>query len=410
MKIAVIGCKGLPARQGGIEHHCEEIYSRMVERGHSVDLFARSSYVSSQVFPQYHSRGIRVRSLPCLNVKGIDALISSALGAIACSGRQYDIIHFHALGPALFTWLPKLATTAKIVVTCHGLDWRRSKWSQASSQLIRLGERAAVCFADEIIVVSQELHSYFKHTYGRETHYITNAPSKLEEPDPSFSYGSSLGLQPKRYILFLGRLVPEKCPDLLINAFQTLQPDSWKLVLAGGSSDTGDYSSQLVERVTGNSNVVFTGELSGTRLAEIVRQAGLFVLPSEVEGLPLALLEAMQEGIPVMASNIPVHQQLIGQDRGLLFSVGDVKSCRHRLDWALHHPQELTVMAKNAQQYVQTEHNWDTITTETLNLYEKILAPALKPASVPIVQNLLNYMNRVRESIATLQVEILRKP
>ncbi|HEY9651415.1 MAG TPA: glycosyltransferase family 4 protein [Coleofasciculaceae cyanobacterium] len=408
MKIAVIGCKGLPAKQGGIEHHCQEIYSRMIEQGHSVDLFARSSYITNQVFPRRKIAGINVISLPCLKVKGMDALLSSALGAIASSGRRYDIVHFHALGPALFTWLPKLATTSKIVVTCHGLDWRRSKWSKASSQIIRLGEQTAVGFADAMIVVSHELQSYFQQTYDRETIYITNAPSKLEEPDPNFSYGHSLGLQPKRYILFLGRLVPEKCPDLLIKAFQNLQPEGWKLVLVGGSSDTGNYTSQLFDQVTGNPKVVFTGELSGSRLAEIVHQAGLFVLPSEIEGLPLALLEAMQEGIPVMASNLPVHQELLGQDRGLLFSVGDVKSCEHRLDWAIRHPQELIVMAKNAQQYVRREHNWDTITAETLNLYKEIVRE--EPTQVSSSQNHLKHMRRVQESIATSPIAIWRKP
>jgi glycosyltransferase involved in cell wall biosynthesis len=370
MKIAVIGAKGLPAKQGGIEHHCEEIYSRIVvEQGHSVDLFARSSYTDSIALHHYDVKGVRVVSLPCLNLKGMDALLSSALGAIASSGTRYDIIHFHAIGPALFSWLPRITTKAKIVVTCHGLDWQRAKWSKASSYLIRLGERAAVRFADEIIVVSEDLRSYFKQTYGRETLYIPNAPSSLGESEPKFSTGTSLGLNQGRYIVFLGRLVPEKCPDLLIKAFQKLQPQGWKLALVGGNSDTAQFTSQLTDMAANNKDIVFTGELRGARLAEIIRGAGLFVLPSELEGLPLALLEAMQEGIPVLASDIPVHKQLITKERGMLFRVGDVDSCVRSLDWAIHHPKELAVMAGNAQEYVQAYYNWDEITTKTLNLY-----------------------------------------
>ncbi len=383
MKIAVIGAKGLPAKQGGIEHHCEELYYRMVQKGHSVDLFARSSYTGSSVLHTYTVNGVQVISLPCLNVKGMDALLSSALGAIATLGTQYDIIHFHALGPALFSWLPKIASTAKVIVTCHGLDWRRSKWSKASSLLIRFGERAAVRWADRLIVVSQDLQAYFQKTYGKETIYIPNAPSSFEEPDPTFSFGTSLGLKQKHYIVFVGRLVPEKCPDLLISAFQTLEPSECKLALVGGSSDTREYTTKLINLAGHNPDVIFTGEVTGTHVAEILRQAKLFVLPSELEGLPLSLLEAMQAGVPILASNIPVHQQLIGTQRGLLFPVNNLETCARWLNWGLQHPQELAIMAKNAQDYVKANYNWNDITSQTLNIYEQLYLEPNKLINIP---------------------------
>jgi glycosyltransferase involved in cell wall biosynthesis len=164
--------------------------------------------------------------------------------------------------------------------------------------------------------------------------------------------------------------VPEKCPDLLIKAFQALQASDWKLVLVGGTSDTGEYTSQLVNMAAKSTNIVFTGELKGANLAEIIRGAGLFVLPSELEGLPLAMLEAMQEGVPVLASDIPVHKQLIDPERGLLFPVGDVDSCVHCLDWAIHHPQELVAMSTNAQKHVKAYYNWDDITIQTLEILQ----------------------------------------
>jgi glycosyltransferase involved in cell wall biosynthesis len=374
MKIAVIGAKGLPAKQGGIEHHCEELYPRLVAQGHSVDLFARSSYTDSAALYKYSIQGVQVVSLPCLSVKGMDALLSSALGATAALGQHYDVIHFHALGPSLFTWLPRLGTSAKIVVTCHGLDWRRAKWSKASGELIRLGERAAVRFADRIIVVSQELRSYFKQTYNKEVTYIPNAPSSLGESDPDFAYGKSLGLDPGRYIIFVGRLVPEKQPDLLIRAFQALKPPGWKLVLVGGTSDTSDYTAKLTKIADNHPNIVLTGELGKPPLAQLLRQAGLFVLPSELEGLPLALLEAMHEGVPALASNIPIHQQLLASERGLLFPVGELDSCVRSLDWAVGHPQELAAMAQNAQAYVRRDFNWDKIARETLRVYTNLAA------------------------------------
>lgn len=370
MKIAVIGAKGLPAKQGGIEHHCHELYSRIVKQGHSVDLFARSSYTDS--LHHYDVQGIRVFPVPSVKFKGVDALLCSALAAVASSRMNYDIVHFHALGPALFSWLPKFTSFAKVVVTCHGLDWRRAKWSGASSNLLHLGEKTAVNCADRLIVVSEELRSYFMQTYGREANYIPNAPAKFAQSDPNFSYGTSLGLEQKRYILFLGRLVPEKRPDLLIEAFQALKPAGWKLVLAGGVSDTDQYASKLVDMSASSTDVVFAGQLNGTRLAEIVRGAGLFVLPSELEGLPLAMLEAMQEGIPVVASDIPPHQQLLAGGRGMLFQSGNLDSCIHSLNWAIDNSQKLSAMAKDAQNYVQAKYNWNYVTTETLKLYASL--------------------------------------
>lgn len=368
MKIAVIGVKGLPAKQGGIENYCAEVYPRMVAQGHSVDLFARASYTDSAWLDNYDFQGVQVHSLPSLPLRGIDAFIGSALGAIASCTKKYDIVHFHALGPALFSWLPKIASSAKVVVTCQGLDWQRAKWGNTSSSLILMGEKAAVRYAHEIIVVSKNLQSYFFDTYGRETVYIPNAPASYAESDRKFPYGTSLGLNQGRYIVFLGRLVPEKRPDLLIQAFQALTP-GWKLVLAGGVSDTSLYTSKLNDLAQGNPDVIFAGEIRGTRLAEIVRGAGLFVLPSDLEGLPLSMLEAMSQGVPVLASDIPPHQQLLSEGRGVLFRAGDINSCIHSLDWAIHHPQEMAVMAKNAQQHVEKYYNWDHITAENLKIY-----------------------------------------
>lgn len=373
MKIAVIGAKGLPPKQGGIEHYCAEVYPRMVAQGNTVDLYARSSYTDSSLLDNYDYQGVRVISLPGGQVRGVDALVTSGLGAIAATGKKYDIVHFHALGPSLFTCLPKLATDAKVVVTCQGLDWQRAKWGSFSTRLIQMGEKTAVRFADGIIVVSDALKKYFSQTYGRETIYIPNAPASYADSDPNFTYGTDLGLNQGRYILFLGRLVPEKCPDLLVEAFSNLKPAGWKLVLAGGVSDTKTYTSELLNKVANNENIIFAGELRGSRLAEIVRGAGLFVLPSDLEGLPLAMLEAMREGIPVLASDIPPHQQLISGGRGMLFEAGNVQSCVRSLDWAVNHPQELAAMANNAQKHVQATYSWDRITSETLKLYTTLL-------------------------------------
>lgn len=383
MNIAVIGAKGLPPKQGGIEHCCAELYPRMVAQGHSVDLFGRCSYTDFSPFEQYEHQGVRVISLPGTGQRGIDALITSAMGAILSNRTNYDIIHFHALGPALFTCLPRL-TSSKIVVTCHGLDWQRDKWGKLSSSLIRLGEKAAVQFAHSIIVVSKQLQSYFWDTYGRETIYIPNAPAKYVDLPPTFTYGDSLGLTQKRYIVFLGRLVREKCPDLLLEAFQTLQPEGWKLVFIGGNSHSNSFMTELHEKSSSNPNIVFTGELRGKQLAEIVRGAGLFVLPSTVEGMPLAMLEAMQEGLPVLASNIPPHLQLLSEERGLLFNVEDLSDLVRQMEWAIKNPQAIEKMAKSAQKYINSNYDWSGITAKTLDAYEQVCNPIPEHLGKPL--------------------------
>lgn len=375
MKIAVIGAKGLPPKQGGIEHYCAEVYPRMVARGCDVDLFARASYNENRWFEAYDFDGVRVIPLPSLPKRGIDAFFGSALGTVAASGTQYDIVHFHALGPALFSSLTKFLGNSKIVVTCQGLDWQRAKWGNVSSRVIQAGEKAAVRFADEMIVVSEALQSYFCTTYGRKTVYIPNAPASYPKSDADFTYGKKLGLIEGHYILFVGRIVPEKRPDLLIEAFVKLNKPGWKLVFAGGVSDTKDYVSSLLAKVANSPKVVFAGELRGARLAEIVRGAGLFVLPSDLEGLPLAMLEAMSEGIPVLASDIPPHQQLLANDRGVLFSAGNVDALEQKLAWAFEHPVELLKMAELAQRHVKRYYSWERITSENLEVYQRLLKP-----------------------------------
>ena len=374
MKIAVIGAKGLPARQGGIEHYCRELYPRMVNEGHSVDLFARASYIKKPWLSVADYQGIRVFCFPSLSLKGLDAFTNTAIAVLVSTIKGYDIIHFHALGPAIFCFIPRLFSSAHVVVTCHGLDWQRAKWNKFASYIIRLGEKIAVRYAHELIVVSQYLQNYFYKTYGLETNYIPTAPSTYSRLIPDFSYSKSLGLKKGRYILFLGRLVPEKRPDLLIEAFQSIDSRGWKLVIVGSIETLDEFKLQLIEKKRGNKNIIFTNELRGSWLSEIVTRAGLFVLPSDLEGLPLAMLEAMKENIPIIASNIPPHQQLIGSNRGILFEAGNVQSLSLCLKQALSQPEKLQKMAKKAQKYVKANYRWDKITYGNLQLYTKLAA------------------------------------
>ncbi len=380
MRIAVIGAKGLPPRQGGIEHYCAEVFPKIVDQGHSVELFAQSFYTGFPWGEHYNFHGVNVTNLPSLGINGVDTFLVSALASILATKNRYDIVHFHALGPALFSLFPRLNSDTKIVVTCHGLDWQRAKWGNFSRNLIRLGEKTTVRFAHEIVVVSSDLQDYFKKTYQRSTTFIPNAPADYVSSDPTYAFTKSLGVEPGKYILFLGRLVPEKCPDLLIQAFQSMQSRNWKLILVGGNGGSDSYTSKLYRLAANNSNIIFTGELRGTRLAEMMRGAGLFVLPSNLEGSPLAMLEAMREEIPVIASDIPPHRELIQDNKGLLFQKGDAESLCDRLRWAFLNPLEMRRMAETAQTNILLHHSWNRVSTEMLNLYESLCGWTVQPS------------------------------
>ena len=196
-------------------------------------------------------------------------------------------------------------------------------------------------------------------------------PGAYAESDPNLKSVKSLGLTPGKYLLFLGRLVPEKRPDFIIQAFQILKNTGWKLAIAGGDSDTTAYIAKLHELAQGNPDIVFTGELKGSPLAEIVKGAGLFVSASNLEGLPLAMLEAMREGIPVVASDIAPHRQLLGKDRGLLFDSASVLSCAKAIEQRMLYPEKLAVMAQKAQAHVEANYDWSKITADYLAVYAK---------------------------------------
>ncbi|MEM8501976.1 MAG: glycosyltransferase family 4 protein [Cyanobacteria bacterium P01_D01_bin.1] len=401
LKIAVIGSKGLPPHQGGIEHHCAQLYPRIVQAGHEVDLYARSSY--SQSYSQPHSqldrkspahshhqdssiqryKGVRVITTPSIRVRGLDALGCSGMAAAIALTKRYDIVHYHALGPSLFTPFTHHFSSAKVITTCHGLDWQRAKWGKFPRWVIKKGEQAAVGNTNRLIVVSEALQDYFLAQYGKETTYIENAPIPYADSDASFSFGRSLGLEQDRYLLFVGRLVPEKRIDLLIKAFQRLDQTGWKLAIVGDNSDSSEFVLDLLRLASGRPDVVFVGELHGQWLAEIVRGAGLFVLPSDVEGLPLVLLEAMQEQIPVVVSDILVHRQVVGEEGGLTFTTGNEESLRHRLAWAIAHPRAMKQMAGRARGYVSMNYCWDAIASKYLAQYEMLVHRTVEP-SVPI--------------------------
>ncbi|MHB8859012.1 MAG: glycosyltransferase family 4 protein [Thermoleophilia bacterium] len=378
MRIAVIGTKGIPARFGGIERHCEELYPRLASRGHEVTIFVRGWY--TEMRGSY--RGVYLRSAPTIDSKGLDAFVHTAAASLAALRGDFDIMHYHGIGPSLFSFAPGLRGR-KSVATVHALDWQRDKWGGGARAVLKAGERASARFPDRTIVVSRELQDYFRERYGRETVYIPNGVVPAVRPKSTELLGN-YGIEPGRYILFLGRLVPEKGAHDLIVAYIRSGVEM-PLVIAGGSSHTDAYVAQLKQQAAAAEaagaggaaagKIIFTGNVEGELLAQLSANAALFVLPSTLEGLPIVALEMLALGIPVLASDIgPSREVLGGGDYGALYRAGDQADLKEKLLSALGNLGELGEKAEAGRKHVQIANDWDRIAQETEQVYRQALA------------------------------------
>ena len=297
---------------------------------------------------------------------GLAAVSSSFFAALCSAFGRYDVVHIHAEGPAFFCWIPKLFGQ-RVICTIHGLDWAREKWKfGVGSKFIRQGEKNAVKYADEIIVLSKGVQKYFMETYGRKTHFIPNGVNRPEVREAKL-ITDHFGLEKDSYILFLGRLVPEKGIRYLVEAFKNVKTDK-KLVIAGGSSDTDSFMEELKELAKGDDRILFTGFVQGAMLDELYSNAYIYTLPSDLEGMPLSLLEAMSYGNCCLVSDIPECAEVV-EDKALIFKKSDVEDLREKLQDACDHPEMVMKMKNQAADFICAKYNWDEVVDKTLALY-----------------------------------------
>lgn len=367
----MFGHKRIPSREGGVEIVVEELAARMAALGHQVTCYNRGGHhVSGREFDgekRREYRGISLRTVPTLDKKGLAAVTSSFFAALCAAFSDAQVVHIHAEGPALFSWIPRL-TGKRVVVTVHGLDWQRQKWKGGfGEKYIRLGERSAVKFAHEIIVLSQNVQQYFLNTYGRETKWV---PNGVNPPEilPAEEITERFGLEKDGYFLFLGRLVPEKGVHYLIEAFRNTKTNK-KLVIAGGVSDTDAYADKLRTMADGDERILFTGFVQGNLLGELYSNAWVYVLPSDTEGMPLSLLEAMSYGNCCLVSDIPECAEVV-ETAAELFPAGNVQALTDALQKLSEDTQTIRARKANARDYVCSRFNWDRITEKTLELYQ----------------------------------------
>lgn len=367
LKIAMLGHKRIPSREGGIEIVVEELSVRMAECGHDVTCFNRSGHHVSGAQYDTNSgnkyKGVKLKSVFTIDRKGLAAVTSSFFAAWRAAFGKFDIIHIHAEGPAVMCWLPKMAGK-RVIVTIHGLDWARAKWGGMASRYIKAGEREAVRRADEIIVLSRSMQKYFKETYGRDTVFIPNGVSRPEIRGAD-AIKKLWGLTKDSYVLFLGRIVPEKGLRYLLKAWKGIKTEK-KLVIAGGSSDTQEFMDEL--RSLADGSVIFTGFQQGCVLEELYSNAYIYTLPSDLEGMPLSLLEAMSYGNCCVVSDIPECAGLV-EDKAVTFPRSDADELRRLLQELLDDEKKAKAHKSMAADFICSKYNWDDVVRKTLELY-----------------------------------------
>jgi glycosyltransferase involved in cell wall biosynthesis len=375
LRVAFIGGRGVVSKYSGIEAYYEEVGKRLAGMGHQVTAYCRRYFTPAM---QEHN-GMGVVRLPTIRSKHLETLLHTFLSTLHVMIRPCDIVHYHALGPALFSFIPRLAGK-KTVVTVQGLDWQRKKWGRIASTVLRLGERAAVNLPSSTMVVSRTLRQHYWENHRMETSYVPNGGILRERrfPDKILDWG----LEPERYILFLGRFSPEKGCHLLVEAYQRLDTDI-KLVMAGASSYCDDYARQL--RTHASDRIKILDWVSGDALDELLTNAMLFVLPSDLEGLSLALLDAMGAGLCVLTSDVPENREAI-EDAGFTFRRGDIADLSDRLRFLIANPAVREAAGEAAKRRIREQYQWSDIAGEIERVYFEMMgwnwneAAARKPS------------------------------
>lgn len=369
IKISVIGTRGIPATYGGVEKHAEELYSRLVKLGFEVSIYARKYYNPDNI---EFFKGVKIINIGVINVKGFETFLHSFISTLKATFSNADVIHFHAQGPALFAFIPKLLTPKKLIMfTCHGIDWKRDKWGFIPALVIKTGEFVSARFTDLKIMVADHLKVYYKNKFNVDSSTVYNGVPILDKVDASNTL-KMFKLEKAKYFIFVGRLVPEKAPGVLIEAFKNLETD-YKLVIVGDSAGSNDYVKEIKKSAQEDHRIVFTGFQYQENLQELYSNASAFASASKLEGFPITVLEAMSFSLPVLLSDIPPHKELfeVESEIGFIFKVNSVNECKKVLSKFLSLEENTRhCFSVQAQASVKSHFSWDVVAEKTANLVE----------------------------------------
>lgn len=370
MKIAMIGHKRIPSREGGVERVVEELATRTAGKGHDVYAYNRKGHhvagKENDMRGIREYRGVHIITVPTVDKKSLNAILYSFFATIHALFCHYDVIHFHAEGPCAFIWLPKLLKI-RTVATIHGLDWQRAKWGGFATRFLKYTEKNAAKYADEIIVLSPEVQDYFQRTYNRKTVYI---PNGVDRPTVKTAdiISRKYGLRGRDYLLFLARIVPEKGLHYLIEAYKKTELPC-KLVIAGGGSHSGEYYDRIKKMCEDDPDIIMTGFVQGRELEELFSNCCLYVLPSDVEGMPISLLEAMSYGAQCLVSDIAENTG-VTERYAETFRKSDAESLRNKLVKLTAADHVFPHTSEEIADYITEKYKWDEIVNKTVELYK----------------------------------------
>lgn len=362
MKIAMIGHKRVPGREGGIEVVVEELATRMSKRKQDITVYNRhkKGYRAPKIY-----KGVRTIDVPTIEKKSTDAVVYSFIASIMCLFGKYDIIHYHAIGPSSFLIIPHIFGK-KTVVTVHGLNYKTPKWKGLGAKFIQFGEKITAKYADKVIVLSREQKKYFKEKYNRDTIYIPNGTSIFDN-EPADLIKEKYGLEKNSYILFLSRVVPGKGIEYLLDAYKEID-SRLKLIVAGGTEYVHEFRTMIEEKASEDSRVQLIGFVEGKMLRELYSNAKLFVFPSEAEGMPMCLLEALSYNCPCLVSDISENIE-VGQKYVMTFKSKNTEDLKEKLKFCLEEYKN----NMDSRQYIIDNFSWDKVVEQTLECYSELI-------------------------------------
>ncbi len=375
MKIAFIGQKGIPTHSGGVEKHVEKLATRLVQLGHEVSVYTRPHYTPKTMTM---FRGVRLVSLPSIATKHLDAITHTLVATLHALFQDYDVIHYHSIGPSILSILPRiLKPRTRVISTFHSRDYFHKKWGVVARNFLKAAEFFTCKVPERTITVSQELAQYAKDFYSCDAVYIPNGAEV--EMEASAEMLAVWGLRPGRYTLSVSRLVGHKGIQYLIKAFIELEdtnrlPNNYKLVIVGASANTPEYEQYLRAMAVGRANILFLGEQQGKSLAALFAFAGLFVQPSENEGMSMALLEAMAYSLPVVVSDIAPNIEVVRGGYGAVFPVKNVAALKQEMAHYINRPDEAQRLGALAKERIDDAFSWDAIARRTVEVYQETIA------------------------------------
>ena len=370
MRIAFIGQKGIPARIGGVERYVDEVAVRMAKRGHEVFVYVRNHYTPCNL-KKY--KGVNLIHLPSVKTKHLDAITHTFFSTWHALFQNYDVIHYHSLGPSTLSLLPKLASRkTAIISTYQSQDYKHQKWGFLARAYLKLGEYLTFRIPDKTISVTEELRNYGLEKYKKDSWVIPNGVTLFKKAG-SLSLFKKWNLKRGKYLLSVSRLVAHKEVHTLIQAFVNLKAmrkidRDWKLVIAGGGSYTDDYVKKIKSLVRGRKDIILAGVQKGEKLAALYKNAYLFVQPSRAEGLSLALLEAMGAGLAPVVSDIKENTSVV-RENGVIFRTGNVFDLMSKLEYLINRPAKVKAIGEKACQMVKENYDWDKIAAEIEAVY-----------------------------------------